>query len=148
MRLEISVWQPNGVFHVPRPEDVDALIGKGLLHRVLAMTEICFSNSLIEAWWRALKHQWLYLNSLDTVATVTRLVPFYVEKHNKNLPHSAFKGQTPDEMFFNSGDHIPAELVAARQAARQTRLGVNRSISCKTCERNRSAVLEVTPVRA
>ena len=129
-------------------EDVDKLIGKGLLHRVLAMTEICFSNSLIEAWWRVLKHQWLYLNSLDNVATVTRLVAFYVEKHNKSLPHSAFKGQTPDEMFFDSGDHIPAELEAARQAARQTRLDVNRSISCKTCERNRSAVLEVTPLHA
>ena len=129
-------------------EDVDALIGKGLLHRVLAMTEICFSNSLIETWWRALKHQWLYLNSLDTVATVTRLVAFYVEEHNQSLPHSAFKGQTPDEMFFDSGAHIPAELEARRQAARQIRLDINRSISCKTCERNRSAVLEVTPLHA
>jgi hypothetical protein len=129
-------------------EDVDALIGKGLLHRVHAMTEICFSNSLIEAWWRALKHQWLYLNSLDTVATVTRLVAFYVEEHNQSLPHSAFKGQTPDEMFFDSGAHIPAELEARRQAARQIRLDINRSISCKTCERNRSSVLEVTPLHA
>jgi hypothetical protein len=44
---------------------VDELIESGLLRRMLAMTEISFSNSLIEAWWRVLKHQWLYLNSLD-----------------------------------------------------------------------------------
>ncbi len=42
------------------------------------MTEISFSNSLIEAWWRALKHQWLYLNSLDTVSSLKRCVQFYV----------------------------------------------------------------------
>ena len=42
----------------------------GLSSRWLAMTEISFSNSLIEAWWRALKHQWLYLNSLDTLSSL------------------------------------------------------------------------------
>ena len=34
---------------------VDALIATGLLHRVLAFTELKFSNSMIEAWWRSLK---------------------------------------------------------------------------------------------
>ena len=46
---------------------VDELIHSGLLHRVLAGTEITYSNSMIESWWRVLKHQWLYLNTLDTV---------------------------------------------------------------------------------
>ena len=34
---------------------VDALISTGVLHRVLAFTELQFSNSMIEAWWRSLK---------------------------------------------------------------------------------------------
>jgi putative transposase len=34
---------------------VDALITTGLLHRVLAFTELRFSNSMIDAWWRSLK---------------------------------------------------------------------------------------------
>ena len=55
---------------------------------------------MIEAWWRSLKHQWLFLHPLDTVATVRRLVAFYVDEHNRVLPHSAFRGQTPDEMYF------------------------------------------------
>ena len=38
---------------------VDALITTGVLRRVLAFTELQFSNSMIEAWWRSLKHQWL-----------------------------------------------------------------------------------------
>jgi len=66
----------------------------------LAFTELKFSNSMIEAWWRSLKHQWLFLHPLDSVTTVRRLVAFYVDEHNRVLPHSAFRGQTPDEMYF------------------------------------------------
>ena len=81
-------------------DQVDALISTGVLRRVLAFTELKFSNSMIEAWWRTLKHQWLFLHSLDSVTTVRRLVEFYVQEHNQVLPHSAFHGQTPDEMYF------------------------------------------------
>ena len=55
---------------------VDDLITAGVLRRVFAFTELKFSNSMIEAWWRALKHQWLFLHSLDSVPTVRRLVAF------------------------------------------------------------------------
>jgi hypothetical protein len=114
---------------------VDELIDSGLLKRLLAMTEISFSNSLIESWWRSLKHQWLYLNTLDTVGAVKNLVAFYVREHNTRLPHSAFRGQTPDEMYFGTGDHIPDELEVAKSNARQDRMALNRSLSCSTCER-------------
>ena len=53
---------------------VDELIGKGVLRRVLALTELQFSNALVEAFWRQLKHQWLFLNTLDSVAAVRRHV--------------------------------------------------------------------------
>jgi malate/lactate dehydrogenase len=44
------------------------------LRRVIAQIDVSFSNSLIEAWWRTLKHQRLYLHSLDDLATVRRPV--------------------------------------------------------------------------
>ncbi len=97
---------------------VDTVVESGLLKRVLAQTEIQSSNSMIESWWRVLKHQWLYLNQLDALKTVKNLVTFYVEQHNSYLPHSAFKGQTPDEMYFATGELIPKKLGAARLAAR------------------------------
>ncbi len=98
------------------------------------MTDISFSNSLIESWWRDLKHQWLYLNSLDSVETIRKLVAFYVHEHNTRLPHSAFRGQTPDEMYFGTGEHVPAELEAARQESRRTRLEENRRVTCPACK--------------
>ena len=76
---------------------IHQVVETGLLKRVLAQTEITFSNSLIDSWWRVLKHQWLYLNTLDTVTTVRKLVAFYIDQHNTHVPHSAFLGQIPDE---------------------------------------------------
>jgi putative transposase len=109
---------------------VDEFINSGQLRRVLARTEITFSNSMIESWWRVLKHQWLFLNGLDSVRTVEKLVAFYVQEHNSRLPHSAFRGQTPDEMYFGTGNQVPAELEAARQQARQARAEFNRHQTC------------------
>jgi transposase InsO family protein len=112
---------------------VDALIDAGVLRRLLAFTELRFSNSMIEAWWRSLKHHWLFLHPLDGITTVRRLVAFYVDEHNGVLPHSAFRGQTPDEMYFGTGDAIPADLTSRSTAARRARREANRSASCATC---------------
>ena len=117
-----------------RTAAIDELINSGILRRVLAQTEIAFSNSMIESWWRTLKHQWLYLNTLDTVESLRRLVDFYVREHNTQLPHSAFKGQTPDEMYRGTGKHVPEELAERRKTARAERLAANRSVSCGVCE--------------
>jgi putative transposase len=89
---------------------------------------------MIESWWRVLKHQWLFLNTLDSVHAVEKLVAFYVQEHNGRLPHSAFRGQTPDEMYFGTGGKVPDELEAARQLARQARAEANRKRTCSACE--------------
>ena len=64
---------------------------------------------------------------------VEKLVAFYVVEHNTRLPHSAFHGQTPDEMYFETGDDIPKRLESARTVARQTRMAVNRAMTCTAC---------------
>lgn len=62
-----------------------------------------------------------------------KLVGFYVNQHNKHLPHSAFKGQTPDEMYFQTVDDIPKQLEAAKCEARELRLKSNRERNCHVC---------------
>ena len=112
---------------------MDGLIESGLLSRVLALRDVTFSNSMIEAWWRTLKHQWLYFNTLDNVATVRRLVAFYVAAHNSEIPHSAFRGQTPDEMSHGRGHGVAEHLEDAKKRARAARLQANRTTSCGLC---------------
>ena len=79
--------------------------------------------------------------SLDNIATLRRLVDFYVEQHNSVLPHSAFRGQTPDEMYFQTGDDIPEQLAAARLKARQARMEENRRVNCEACHREQQIVV-------
>jgi putative transposase len=112
---------------------VDDLLDREALTRVLAQVEITFSNSMIEAFWRSLKHSWLYLHSLDSFAALRRLIGFYVTAHNEVMPHSAFHGQTPNEMFFAAGDELTQKLFAARKTAREERVKENRAAGCGVC---------------
>ena len=100
---------------------IDELLATGLFHRVIAMTEIRFANSMIEAWWRVLEHSWLCLHPLDSVAKVRRLVEFHVHEHDTRVPHAAFEGQTPDEMYFGTE---PLPDGGGREAQRVRAIGL------------------------
>jgi len=113
--------------------EVDELLKDEALTRVLAQVEVTFSNSMIEAFWRSLKHSWIFLHSLDNFTGLGRLIEFYVTAHNEVMPHSAFEGQTPDEMYFGTGGAVPAELASARKVAREERMKANRAAACSVC---------------
>jgi len=49
------------------------------------------------------------------------------------MPHSAFRGQTPDEMYFNTGGGVPDELAEARRKAMVARIEANRKVTCENC---------------
>ena len=135
-----TLYADSGVENVNG--EVDALLDLGKLQRVLAQVEVSFSNSMIESWWRSLKSNWIYINQLDSFAALERLISFYVSEHNKKMPHAAFRGQTPDEIYFGRGDNVPEQLADARRRARQARLENNRNLSCEAC---RSPTTEVSP---
>ena len=118
---------------------VDDLLDGEDLTRVLAQVEITFSNSMIEAFWRSLKHGWLYLHTLDSLAALGRLIEFYVTAHNEVMPHSAFQGQTPNEVFFGTGGEVTQKLSAARTSAREERMRANRTARCGVCVREASS---------
>ena len=64
---------------------------------------------------RAVSHSLLH-DSLDTVNAVEKLVRFYVGEHNTRLPLSAFRGQTPDEMYFGTGGRSPSNSTTGSRA--------------------------------
>jgi hypothetical protein len=71
----------------------------------------------------------MFLNTLDSVAALRRHVAFHVVAHDTQVPLSAFRGQTPDEMYFGTGEQVPAELASAKSAALDARLHANRLLS-------------------
>jgi hypothetical protein len=80
-----------------------------------------------------LKHSRLYLHTLDNLTALARLIEFYVAAHNEVMPHSAFQGETPDEMYFGTGGAVAFELGIARQTARDERMKANRAARCGVC---------------
>ena len=60
-------------------------------------------------------------NSLWTSVT-SNAASGILREHNRLLPHSAFRGQTPDEMSFGTGDAVPADLTARAAVARRARV--------------------------
>ena len=75
------------------------------------MAELTFSHSMIEAWWRdaqttvalsELTRQHLHASASRHSSTF--------KMHDTSLPDSAFRGQTPDEMDYGIGVHVPREL--------------------------------------
>ena len=69
----------------------------------------------------------------DDIEAVRKLVEFYVHNHNAVMPHSAFRGQTPDEIYCGTGGNVTAELEAAAKVAQQRRLTANRAARCHRC---------------
>jgi putative transposase len=76
------------------------------------------------------------LRLLDGIERLRTLVELYVEQHNTQMPHAAFSGQTPDEMYFGTPPNLPAQLGAARDLARAARLAANRAMSAHPASRS------------
>jgi len=130
---ETKVYMDSGVKNLNK--DADKLLEGSTLDRVIAQIDVTCSNSLIESWWRSLKHGWLFINHLDNVVTLRKLIEFYVAEHNQTMSHNAFEGPTPDEMCFGRGEAVPDELARKRQEARRSRIEQNQDIACCSCPR-------------
>ncbi|MBN1611501.1 MAG: hypothetical protein JW940_33010 [Polyangiaceae bacterium] len=83
------------------------------------------------------------------LAPTPRLVAFYVTEHHTVVPHAAFQGQTPYEIYFGRGERVPAQLAEARRLARQARLASNRDVSCEHCRTpvTESAASQLLPLQ-
>ena len=71
---------------------------------------------------------------------------FYVHEHNHVLPHSAFRGRTPDEMYFGTGMAVPAEL-ASRAAAELSHDGLLSAHNCRVTVNLRGMCRNITALR-
>jgi putative transposase len=112
---------------------VDQRLSRFQMQRVQAQIDVQFSNSMIEAFWRSTKHNRLFQQKLDSVSALRQWTDFYVRQPNEVMPHSAFKGQTPDETFFGTGKSVEADVSQARVASRQARIEFNSMRSCAAC---------------
>lgn len=69
------------------------------ISQIFAQVDVRFSNSMIEAFFRSLKVNFLYLKSFKTIEDLRRCIAFYINEYNTKIPHSAFKFETPREIY-------------------------------------------------
>jgi len=65
---------------------------------------------MIEARQRTLENQWLYVNTLDSLEAGRWPVACGVAAHDKEIPHSAFQVQFPEQICFGRTYRIPEAL--------------------------------------
>ena len=56
-------------------------------------------NVFIERLWRSLKYECVYLNAFENGLQARREIGSWIAHYNADRPHSAFDGQTPDEVY-------------------------------------------------
>ena len=101
------------------------------LNKLIAQTDIIFSNSMVEAVNKRIKYDFLFTEKLYDIEQVNKYLNFAVDQYN-NKPHSALygltpieacKGQIPDKTMFK-----PAMLHAAK-----ARKDINLNQNCLNC---------------
>ncbi len=63
-------------------------------------------NVFVERLWRSVKYEEVYLKAYDSVSAARAGIAKYLNFYNKNRPHSAHGGQTPDDVFFAALPHL------------------------------------------
>ena len=114
--------------------EVASLMQVGLIERVIAQTEIDFSNSMIERFFRTIKHKWLYLVSLPTFDAAHSAIGRYMTDYNHLIPLHVLGGGTPFEMWSDKrSEAAKAELAPPQMNARDNRKTYNKTVSCGLC---------------
>jgi putative transposase len=127
---KVNVMTDGGSENLIIAKDTDLA---AVAEHIVAQTAIHFSNSMIEAFWKQLKHQWLYLHHLDSIATLRRLVTAYVQDHNDLIPRVELRARTPDEAYALAEVDLAERLATAHTDARRNRITANRALQCASC---------------
>lgn len=105
--------------------------GHDLLHRV-AQRDVSFSNSMIEAFNRVLKYQFLFPKDISCGKQLRNTLDNVIEVYNNDKPQLNLGGSTPSEVFF--GNPIDFKPLASQfKGQQQLRVAKNRASNCKTC---------------
>ena len=115
--------------------ETDGLVDTGIIKRVVAQIDIQFSNSMIEAFFRRMKHGYLFLQRLTSIESVANHVTNYLAQHNEVMPHSSLRGATPFEAITGVwGNASVLRLDTLQRAAAAARLETNRASACLICQ--------------
>ena len=105
------------------------------LKRLIAQKDIIYSNSMIEAFFKALKNNYFYYQKIRSVEDIKRKLKFYVTQHNETIPKQQLKGATPIEAFTQTWtEENINDLKEKRLLAQKLRKSENTKPTCQICK--------------
>ena len=107
---------------------------KSNIQKLIAQTDIVFSNSMVEAVNKRIKYDFLFTANLLNIDQVIKYLFYAVEQYN-NKPHSALYGLTPTEVFNGILPDKDMYKPAIKQAAKK-RKEINMRQDCLNCFEN------------
>jgi transposase InsO family protein len=99
-----------------------------IVQHKIAGKEINHPNTMIEAFFRSLKSDYLSRIELKDAEGIRVAVSFFIEHHNKEIPRISLEGRTPVEVL--TGDVLRKPLVHRQNFERVEK---NRNIACPHC---------------
>lgn len=102
-----------------------------ITHRV-AQRDVLFSNSMIEAFNKVLKHQFLYPKNISNRIALKKAMIEAIFTYNKERPQWQLGGNTPNETF----NGIPSNYNSSTNGFKDQkaiRVAINKENSCKKC---------------
>ncbi|MGE0174042.1 MAG: hypothetical protein AB7T49_14690 [Oligoflexales bacterium] len=114
--------------------NVSSFLGPIGIALKIAQIDVEFSNSMIEAFFKALKYRHLFCHPLTTWEAVVKQVEYYCHQHNETIPQNVLGGGTPIELFtgkWTSEEQLTMQCrVVEARASRRT---VNLAMACGAC---------------
>ena len=102
------------------------------IKKLIALRDIPFSNSLIEAQNKLLKYQYLFKNQVADINALRKTLEWVVKDYNDIRPHNALNGLTPLEAY--TGKHPDVHSFRLKmKRAQQNRIMENTKSSCGIC---------------
>lgn len=105
------------------------------IKRLIAQKDIIYSNSMIEAFFKALKNNYFYYQKIRSPEDIFRKLKFYVTQHNEKIPKLQLKGATPIEAFKQTWtENNILELKEKRREVQKLRKMENTKPTCLVCK--------------
>ncbi len=104
------------------------------IHKLVALRDIHFSNSLIEAQFSLIKYSYLYRMKINSLADLHIAMEKIEQDFNAIRPHCSLQGSTPDEAYF-TGQIIPKNQFHSQFIqAKARRIEQNKKNACAKCK--------------
>ena len=99
------------------------------IHHTIALRDIVQSNSMMEAFYRTTKYQYLYLKHIENGIHLNKEFENWIHEYNTQKPHHALGIYTPFEVL--NGEQKNQSFKESTIAAAQKRRAFNKNGNCK-----------------